>query len=79
MDVNRPWDRADKDREVYWSEGAGAIVMITEVPVLLGKYCQALRALFNGVEAHCAAQSLASRKPRVTILGHSCDACVAPV
>jgi hypothetical protein len=37
MDVNQPWDRADKDREVYWSEGAQAIVMCTEVPVLLGK------------------------------------------
>jgi hypothetical protein len=37
MDVNRPRVRADKDREVYWSEAAGAIVMITEVPVLLGK------------------------------------------
>jgi hypothetical protein len=37
MDENRPRLRADKDREVYWSEGAGAIAMITEVPVLLGK------------------------------------------
>jgi hypothetical protein len=53
MDVNRPRVRADKDREVYWSEGAGAIVMCTEVPVLLGKTLsvQALRAEFPGVEA----------------------------
>jgi hypothetical protein len=37
MDENRPRLRADKDREVYWSVAAQAIVMCTEVPVLLGK------------------------------------------
>jgi len=37
MDVNRPRVRADKDREVYWSVAAQAIVMCTEVPVLLRK------------------------------------------
>lgn len=37
MDENRPQVRADKDREVYWSGGAGAIGMGTEVPVLLRK------------------------------------------
>jgi hypothetical protein len=34
---NRPQVGADKDREVYWSGGAQAIMMIAEVPVLLGK------------------------------------------
>jgi hypothetical protein len=55
MDENRPRVRVDKDREVYWSVGAGAIVMITEVPVLLGKTPQFRR---------CAPNFPGSKRPR---------------
>jgi len=53
MDENRPRLRADKDREVYWSVAAQAIVMCTEVPVLLGKtdYFRRCAPNFPEVEA----------------------------
>jgi hypothetical protein len=33
MDENQPRIGADKDREVYWTVAAQAIMMIAEVPV----------------------------------------------